>query len=306
MRTDEIQAFIAICDLGSFQAAAEQLHLSQPAVSKRLASLETRLDQALFDRVGRSVSLTEAGRAYLPHARAALIALDDGTRALDNLGNQVSGPLRLALSHHVGLHRMPDVLRRFVANYPDVSPQIEFLDSEAACRAVARGDLELGVITLPVTAHPTLIEVPIWDDPMGVFVGAQHPLSRQQAERGRLALDDLAHWPAVLPPPDSYTHAIIENTLAAHGVTIDVRMTSHYLDTLRMLADVGLGWAVLPLSMALGDLVQLELPMIALQRRLGFVRHPQRQSSNAARAMQIMLEAQQPPRVANTGLSSPS
>lgn len=304
MRTDELQAFIAICDLGSFQAAAEQLHLSQPAVSKRLASLETRLDQPLFDRVGRSVSLTEAGRAYLPHARAALLTLDDGTRALDNLGNQVSGPLRLALSHHVGLHRMPDILCRFVATYPDVSPQIEFLDSEAACRAVARGDIELGVITLPVIAHPTLIEVPVWDDPMAVFVGAQHPLSRQQAERGRLVIGDLERWPGVLPPPDSYTHAIIEDALAAHGVTIDARMTSHSLDTLRMLADVGLGWTVLPLSMALGGLVQLDLPMISLQRRLGFVRHPQRQLSNAARAMQQMLEAEQSLR--HGAISSPS
>lgn len=304
MRTDEIQAFIAICELGSFQAAAERLYLSQPAISKRVASLENRLDHSLFDRVGRGVSLTEAGRAYLPHARAALAALGDGTRALDNLGNQVTGPLRLALSHHVGLHRMPDVLRRFVASYPEVSPQIEFLDSEAACRAVARGDIELGVITLPVSAHPTLVEVPVWDDPMAVFVGARHPLRAQQASRGRLAISDLARWPAVLPPPDSYTYAIIEDALAAHGVAIDARMTSHYLDTLRMLADVGLGWTVLPVSMALGGLVQLDLPTLSLQRRLGFVRHPQRQLSNAARAMQMMLEAEQSPRRA--AISSPS
>lgn len=290
MRTDEIQAFIVICDQGSFQAAAERLHLSQPAISKRLANLEERLGHPLFDRVGRSVSLTEAGRTYLPHARSALLALGDGTRALDNLGAQVTGTLRLALSHHVGLHRMPDILRRFIAAYPDVSPQIEFLDSEAACRAVARGDIELGVITLPVTAHPTLVEVPVWDDPMGVFVGAQHPLSQQQASHGRLDVAQLAHWPGVLPPPDSYTHTIIEDALAAHGVAVEARMTSHYLDTLRMLADVGLGWTVLPVSMALGGLVQLDLPALSLTRRLGFVRHPQRQLSNAAQAMQTMLQ----------------
>ncbi|MDA3921958.1 MAG: LysR family transcriptional regulator [Salinisphaera sp.] len=285
MRTDEIQAFIAVCDVGSFQAAAQTLHLSQPAVSKRLASLEDRLGHQLFDRVGRSITLTESGRAYLPHARALLAALADGHRALDNLAQEVSGPLRLALSHHVGLHRMPEVLRRYVATYPQVTPEIEFLDSEAACLAVARGDMELAVITLPVTPHPILTEQVIWNDPMAVFVGATHALARQR----RITPADLGQWPAVLPPRDSTTYAIIEAALNSHDVVLDTRMTSHYLDTLRMLADVGLGWTVLPLSLALDGLTQLELPTLSFARRLGVVLHPQRQLSNAARAMQSLL-----------------
>lgn len=292
MRTDEVQAFIAICDLGSFQAAATELHLSQPAVSKRLASLERRLDHALFDRVGRSVSLTEAGQAYLPHARAAIAALGDGYRALDNLGLEVTGTLRLALSHHVGLHRMPEILRRFVSWYPQVRLQVAFLDSEAACRAVARGDMELGVITLPIEANATLLETAIWADPMGVFVGSAHRLAHQQRQGSALTVADLAGEPAVLPPTESYTYTLIENALDKQGVTLDTHMTSHYLETLRMLADVGMGWTVLPVSMPLDGLVQLALPELELERRLGVVRHPQRQLSNAARVMQQLLDTE--------------
>lgn len=290
MQTDAVRAFVTVCDLGSFQAAAEALHLSQPAISKRLASLETRLDHALFDRVGRGVALTEAGRAYLPHARELLAVMADGRRALDNLGKRVAGPLRLALSHHVGLHRMPAVLRGFVARYPNVEPEIAFMDSEAACKRVVNGDRELAVITLPTPSHPVLAEHFIWDDPMSVFVGRAHAL----AARGDVTIDELGRHAAILPPVESYTYAIIETALAEHGVSLAPRMTSHFLETLRMLAGVGLGWTVLPASMEHPELVRLDLPGLAMHRRLGAIRHPQRSLSNAARALLSMLEAKRP------------
>ncbi|GAB3683019.1 LysR family transcriptional regulator [Salinisphaera aquimarina] len=286
MQTEAIRAFVAVCDLGSFQSAADALHLSQPAVSKRLANLESRLGHALFDRVGRGVALTEAGRAYLPHAREMLAVLQDGERALDNLGGHVAGPLRLALSHHVGLHRMPDILRAYVQRYPDVAPEIVFEDSEAACRSVVNGDRELAVITLPTPAHPILLEEDIWADPMSVFVSRSHALATGAA----LEPAALANHPAVLPPTESYTYAIIRAALASHGVTIAPRMTSHYLETLGMLAGAGMGWTVLPSSMRQDDLVRLEIKGLSIGRRLGAIRHPQRSLSNAAGAMLAMLE----------------
>src|SRR5699024_8103849 len=156
MQTEAVAAFVAVCELGSSQAAAERLNISQPAVSKRLTTLETRLGHRLFDRVGRRLALTEAGTAYLPHAREMLAVLGDGRRTLANLGDDVGGQLRLGLSHHVGLHRMPPVLQAFVSAYPHVELDIAFADSEAACQAVANGGRELAVITLPQPPHPVL------------------------------------------------------------------------------------------------------------------------------------------------------
>lgn len=274
MQTEAVRAFVNVCDLGSFQAAAQALHLSQPAVSKRLANLESRLGHALFDRVGRSVALTEAGRAYLPHARELLAVLQDGERALDNLGGHITGPLRLALSHHVGLHRMPQILRDYVARYPAVAPEIVFLDSEAACRSVINGERELAVITLPTPAHPQLLEDDIWADPMSVFVSRGHEL----ATHDPVPAAALADHPAVLPPTESYTYAIIRDALAGNGVT------------LRMLAGAGIGWTVLPSSMQHPELVALNIPELDLCRRLGAIRHPQRSLSNAAGALLRMLE----------------
>lgn len=287
MRIDALQALVAVAELESFQAAGARLHLSQPAVSKRIATLETELGYRLFDRVGRTIGLTEAGRAYLPHARETLAALADGHRALDNLADRVEGTLELAVSHHVGLHRMPEVLRAFIARYPDVAPQIEFADSEEASQRVLNGESELALITLPVKPHPTLIGRTIWPDPLAIYAGLDHPLARRAA----VSLDELAACPAVLPPPESHTHHIIETALAQHGVGVTARMTSHSLETLRMLADVGLGWTVLPEAMP-HRLVPLAVPPLAMHRELGVMRHPHRHLSNAARALLAMLETE--------------
>lgn len=286
MQTEAVQAFVTACDVGSLNATAEALHISQPAVSKRLANLESRLGHALFDRVGRGLVLTEAGRAYLPHARELLAVMADGTRALDSLGGTIAGPLSLALSHHVSLHRMPVVLRRFVQRYPDVSPEITFADSEAACRYVENGHCEVAVITLPTQPHAVLMEHPVWSDPLRFYTAPQHPLARLN----RVSSEELAAHPAVLPPAGSTTRQIIDEVFDVRALRLEARMESHYLETLRMLADVGLGWTVLPSAMAHPDLIELSIDSVDMTRRLGAVTHPRRSLSNAAQALLGLLD----------------
>lgn len=286
MQLSAIEAFIAVCDTGSFREAARRLHLTQPAVSKRIATIEDRLGYPLFDRVGRGVGLTEAGRSFLPHARRVLAEMEDAHRALDGLSERVQGELRLALSHHVGLHRMPPVLRRYVEIYPEVRLDIQFLGSEDACQAVARGQVELAVITLPDPPRAGLEQREVWPDPMRVFVAPGHPL----AARAGLTPSDLAEVPALLPEPDTYTYAHVADALAVFDVQPRLRLASNYLEMLRMLAAVGLGWTALPATMADPELVALELPELPLQRSLGTVRHPERHLSNAARALCELLD----------------
>lgn len=301
MRIDALQAFVAVAETGSFNEAARRLYLSQPGISKRLAALESRLGYRLLDRVARGVTLTEAGRAYLPHARETLAALADGDRALANLAERVEGPVSIALSHHVGMHRMPDVLRAYIAAYPAVSPQIVFADSEAAGARVLNGESELAIVTLPSAPHPRLITHPIWHDPLGLYVGPAHALAATPClEAGVL----VAHS-AVLPPPESYTHAILMTAFRQAGAVPQAVMTSHSLETLRMLADIGLGWTILPTALP-HRLQALTVPGLAMSRTLGVMRHPQRHLSNAARALLDMLEAEAEPEAGRAeGIETP-
>src|SRR5690606_38704162 len=139
----ELKTFIAVAKSESFSIAAEQLFLSQPAISKRIASLENNLGAKLFDRIGHKVSLTEHGRALFPKAQAILLELDDVKRSIKNLSDEVGGNLMIGASHHVGLHRLPPALKKFSKLYPKVNLDISFLDSEQAHDAVLSGELEL-------------------------------------------------------------------------------------------------------------------------------------------------------------------
>lgn len=283
-----LNAFIAIAETGSFSEAAERLHLTQPAVSKRIAGLEQQLDVRLFDRLGREVNLTEAGRALLPRAYQILGVLDDTRRALTNLNGEVSGRLTLATSHHIGLHRLPPLLRAFTRSYPQVALDIQFLDSEVAYEEILHGRAELAVITLAPESREPVHAVPVWDDPLDFVAAPEHPLARN----GAVTLADVALHPAVFPGGNTFTHHIVNSLFAAQGLTPNIGMSTNYLETIKMMVSIGLAWSVLPRTMLDDQVVRLPLPGIQLQRRLGYILHKERTLSNAAKAFMALLDEQ--------------
>ncbi|MBU1285319.1 LysR family transcriptional regulator [Pseudomonas sp. NPDC079086] len=283
-----LNAFIAIAELGSFSEAAERLHLTQPAVSKRIASLEQQLSVRLFDRLGREVSLTEAGRALLPRAYQILNVLDDTRRALTNLNGEISGRLTLATSHHIGLHRLPPLLRAFTRAHPQVALDIQFLDSEVAYEEVLHGRAELAVITLAPETREPVHAVAVWDDPLDFVAAPEHPLARSKA----ISLADVAHHPAVFPGGNTFTHHIVRRLFEAQGLTPNIAMSTNYLETIKMMVSIGLAWSVLPRTMLDEQVARLPLPGIQLTRQLGYISHTERTLSNAARAFMNLLDAQ--------------
>jgi len=281
-----LQAFLAVAETGSFSRAAERIYLTQPAISKRIAALERRFDAQLFDRIGRRVQLTEAGRALFERARAILSDLDDVKRSLANLSGQIRGTLSLATSHHIGLHRIPQTLKRFHARYPDVRLELRFMDSEQACHAVERGELELAVVTLPPAPIAQLRCERIWHDPLDVVVAPGHALA---AQRSATVHALLAH-PAILPGPGTYTREIILKALGAARSNVRVDMTTNYLEVLKMLVSIGLGWTALPRTMIDDDLKVVQIKnMKTIQRELGIVTHAKRTLSNAGDAIARMI-----------------
>lgn len=287
MDTANLSAFVAVATTGSFSHAAESLHLTQPAVSKRIAVLEQQLDARLFDRIGRHISLTEAGRALLPRAREVLQTLDDTRRALSNLSTEVQGRLVLGTSHHIGLHRLPPVLRQFTRRFPAVSLDIRFLDSEVAYEQVLHGEIELAIITLAPSLEEPIVARRIWNDPLDFVVAPDHPL----ATAGSVSLAQLADCPAVFPGSSTFTHRVVSRLFERHGVVPSISMTTNYLETIKMMVSIGLAWSVLPRTMVDEQLRSLNVTDGALSRQLGCIWHSGRTLSNAGRALIDSLQA---------------
>ncbi len=274
-----------VSDERSFSKAAEQLFITQPAVSKRISALETELHTRLFDRIGKRIQLTQAGLTLLPGARRIIAELSESKRAIENLKDQVSGKLSIATSHHIGLHRLPPVLRAFTSQYTDVDLDIRFMDSEEACQCVLKGEVEIAIATLPEKKTPLLKKDIIWHDPLVIVISSQHVLANAR----HFSVKELSKIPAILPSQNTFTRKRLENALGLSQQNLNIAMESNYLETLKMMVSIGLGWSVLPVSMLTNDISIMNIKGIKFERLLGLVSHQQRTLSNAAKMLVLEL-----------------
>lgn len=280
-----LKAFVAVAERGSFSAAAEALFLTQPAVSKRISMLEQELGNRLFDRIGRTARLTQAGQTLLLRANRILQELAVAEREVRDLSDTVGGTLNIATSHHIGLHRLPPVLRQFTDSYPDVRLNIDFTDSEKAHDAVLQGNIELAVITLALDESPAIDAVTLWNDPLCFVAGHEHPLASQEA----VTLKELAACENVLPGMDTYTGQIVQRLFEKKRLRLDTLMATNYLETIKMMVNVGIGWSVLPKTMLDDSLLALPVEGTQLSRQLGYIVHRNHSRSNAASAFIKLL-----------------
>jgi DNA-binding transcriptional LysR family regulator len=281
MDTDALKAFVTVAKCGSFSVGAQQMFLTQPAISKRISKLEEQLNHRLFDRLGRDLRLTEAGNNLLPRAESILHELSRLERSIQELSGEIVGSLKVATSHHIGLHHLPPILREFASQHQNVNLQFEFLDSELAQERVLTGQCELAIVTLSPREEANLYRQVLWHDHLRVVASKNHPLSALES----VSLDALSDEAAILPDTNTYTGQIIKQTFESAGLDIRLNMTTNYLETIKMMVSVGLGWSVLPTTLIDDQMQILDIKGLpALSRDLGLIRHQRRSLSNAAQA----------------------
>lgn len=285
MDINQLNAFVEVARHQSFSLAAEALFITQPAISKRIHQLENELGAPLFNRINRTVTLTETGHALLPRVQALRNELEDIRRIASNLSGNIQGYLVMGTSHHIGLRRLPPALSHFNYEHASVRLDLHFVDSEQACLSVERGELEIALITLPTELPEQLQAQRIWTDQMHIATSRDHPLARESS----VTLETLIQHRCVMPGKDTYTYRIIRQALAPHDSQLNVYISTNYLETLKMLVSSGLGWSLLPHTMLDNSLSILPTPLV-LQRHLGVIFHRKRILSNAAKILLKILE----------------
>lgn len=295
MDIQALTAFIAVAELKSFSLAAEQLHLTQPAISKRIKGLEEQLNSPLFDRHNRSLSLTNTGLSLLPKAREIVQLVGDTQLTMRNLNHQVEGRLKLGTSHHIGLHRLPPYLKSFVNQFPYAELNLSFMNSESAYQAIAQRQVELALTTLEAPNKNDLpegiISETLWEDEMVFVCAVDHPLNALN----QVTLKNLSEYPAILPEANTFTFKLLAEKFKQQNLTLSTPMPTNYLETIKMLVSVGLGWSLLPKTMLEqtdeAGLTVLSLDQITLTRPLGLLYLQGRTLSNAAKAFIALIKA---------------
>ena len=285
MDNQNLRAFLTVAEHGSFSGAADKLHLTQSAVSKRIALLEEQVGKKLFDRIARQVSLTEAGRALLPRAQRILLEAEAAIQAIHDLSGNASGQLRLAISHHLGLHRLPPVLKQFAHQHPNVNLDIAFMDSEKAYEYVLQGHSDVAVITLALETHQNIYSKRIWRDPLKFICAPDHKL----ASIAQPSLSELADHPVILPGLNTYTGRIIQSLFDRENIPLKTPLATNYLETISTMVEIGLGWSVLPETL-IKNLHVMTIKHTIIERDLGYIHHRKRSLSNAALAFLKLLD----------------
>jgi DNA-binding transcriptional LysR family regulator len=292
MDVDGVQTFLAIAELGGFTRAAEKLHRSQPAISRRLNLLEYELGAPLFERVRGRARLTEAGRAFLPHAEAALAALRDGRDAVLGLRDGVEGTISLALVGTLADTHIVDALCRFEARSEKVRLVLRTATSHEVSDLVRRGEATLG-LRYNRTDHADLVSLDAGSEAMLVVTAAGHRLAGlRDIQPEQLAGERWVGFP--FREGERGSGRTLARQLARAGLE-DADVT--FIDSLtaqKRLAQAGFGLALVPESsvreeLRLGFLVALDVPAMrtatpiaAIHRRNGYL-------SAAAKALLALL-----------------
>ncbi|MBL4796514.1 MAG: LysR family transcriptional regulator, partial [Oleispira sp.] len=266
-----------------------------PAISKRIKGLEEQLNSPLFDRHNRSLSLTNTGHSLLPKAREIVQLVSDTQLSMRNMNHQVEGRLKLGTSHHIGLHRLPPYLKSFVSQFPQAELNLSFMNSESAYQAIAQRQVELALTTLEASNTNNLpegiISEALWQDEMVFVCAVDHPLNML----AQVKLKDLSEYPAILPEANTFTFKLLAEKFKQQKLTLNTPMPTNYLETIKMLVSVGLGWSLLPKTM-LGSaeetgLVAIKMDQVKLTRPLGLLYLQGRTLSNAAKAFIALIKA---------------
>lgn len=284
----DIRALVAVADGRSFRRAAEQLNLSQPALSRRIQRLELEVGAQLIERSTRSVRLTAAGREVLPLMRRMLDELDTSLVGQMAQGERRAGRITLATVPSAAVRFLPEVLQRFGERYQNTRVRVLDLSAVECGEAVRTGEAEFG-LSLPVSSDSDLHFTPLHEDPYGLVCRKDDPL----ASRPDVSWADLTGDRLITVHRASGNRTTLEAGLAAHGIKLTWFYEVTRLTSAAALVEAGLGRSVLPrlacAESGARDLVWRPLGEPKISRTIGLLRRPSVQISPAAEWLVSLL-----------------
>ncbi|WP_353940154.1 LysR substrate-binding domain-containing protein [Streptomyces sp. HUAS MG91] len=246
MELRQLEYFVAVAEEQNFTRAAARVRISQSGVSSQIRQLERELGAELFDRSGRTVTLTVAGEAALIHARAALTAAEAVGQAVGEVTDLIRGQLVLGMIIGCTVTPLFDALAAFHEAHPGVKISLLEDSSDRLVEKVRTGAVDLALIGAATNTPDGLDALTIISERLVVAVPAGHPLAKQR----RVTLRDLVAHPIVCMPPGTGLRTALDQACAAQGLHPSIALQASAADAIADLAARGLAVAVLSDSMA--------------------------------------------------------
>ena len=285
-----LEAFVEVAESRSFSRAAERLNLAQPTVSARIAQMEGQLGVGLFERSGRRVELTEAGRVLLPHAQRTLQAARDAAEAVHALRAGGGGSLVIGTAPTVGTYVLPSLLQRFANANPGVELSIRTGRSEEVSQMVLDDEVHFGFER--ELRHPEIVSAPIYQDTILLYASRLHPL----ADKEFASSAEIANEAVIFFDTGSSYHAIGQAEFHNAGASPRHIIEVDSLEMAKRLVLRGLGLAFLPKvaveeESARGDLRPIAIESAApIQRSIAVIWRQRRKLGDTANSFLRLVE----------------
>ena len=290
MNFTHLFAFYEVARAGSVSAGAQQLRVSQPAVTREIRELEDRLGAVLFDRLPRGVALTEAGTMLFDYADRIFTLADAAEGRMKELAGLSAGYMKVGASGTLGVYFAPDVIARFNASYPRVAIDLTVTNTERVEAGLRDHTFTLGFVEGPFD-DTILHGISIGTDEIAVIAAAGHPSVGRQ-----LRAHDLLDQAVIMREPGSGTRAIVEDTYARIGLHVEPLMSVSDTEAIKrmLLAHHAIAYISLPSvrdELRRGELAVIEVDDLHIERPLHMVWLKGRSLSPSSQALFDLVTA---------------
>jgi DNA-binding transcriptional LysR family regulator len=289
----QLETFLLVAEERNFTRAAARLSLTQPAVTRQIMSLERELQTRLFERLGREVRLTAAGRALRIYADRILRLCDDARAALSDVASGSAGDVTVGATSTLATYLLPRVISEFRSCYPRIELTVSTGASSRILRLVEENEVDLGLVASELVPSP-LVEVPLCDYRTVAIVPSHHHL----AGVSDLPIERLACEPLILMKQGTYLRRHVDRLLQSAGVRAKTVMELDNVEVLKKMVETGLGVSLVPEvavreEVAAGRVAALRLEQAAEpQRQVTLVYRGDRYLTASIRALMELIKAQ--------------
>ncbi|EJS63405.1 LysR family transcriptional regulator [Bacillus cereus] len=269
MNIENIEAFIYVCQLGSFNKAAEALYLTQPSVTARIQSLEREINIKLFHRNGNKISLTEKGEYFFPHAQKILQSYQEAKYGLQ----QVTIPYDLVIgsASSISNNILPEILPGFKSEFKDVRIKIVTGHSQDILQKVINKEVDFGIVR--TETHPQVESIRLYNDPIGLFVPRNHILLKED----KVTIEHVSKQPLIFFDYGSMDWLMIHRLFSSNDVSPTISLEVDNMETAKNLVIQGMGISFLPehcvkQELENGELIRVEMaPPVKINISIDFI-----------------------------------
>jgi DNA-binding transcriptional LysR family regulator len=283
MEIHQLRYFVAVAEEGSFSRAAAREHVAQPSLSQQIQKLEAEIEQRLFDRLSRTVVVTEAGKCLLDYARKILVEISEARRCLDDLQHEISGRLSVGAILTMAPYVLPKLIREFQARYPKVVLEVVEDTTERLATRLEEGTLDVAIMST-CQQSPALKPQSLGKEALLVLVPNQHHL----AQKKKIGWSDLKSEKFLLLHEVHCLSAQVCQLLARHNLRPELALRGAQLSTIAQMVATGMGVSVVPQMMVEHQLpngcVALPFTPPTPTREINLLRNPLRLETKAAAA----------------------